>query len=127
MTWRRPASRILFSLGALLVGVAVALVIAARTLPSEGFEDLGRFVGAMLLAGAASIPFALSLLLAQGTWMPRWMVASAAAGCLLALLPAYAFLSVRATGSVLFGALFLAAALGGVFMAVRLWAPRAAA
>lgn len=127
MTWRRPASRILFSLGALLVGAALALVLVARFVPSEGFEGLGRFVGAMLLAGAASVPFVLSLLLAQGTKMPRWMVASAAAGCMLALLPAYVFLSVRATGSVLFGVLFLAAALGGIFSAVRLWAPRAAA
>lgn len=123
MTWRRPASRLLFALGALLLLGALGLLVASWTLPAQGMEDLGRVVGALLLAGASSVPFALSLLLARGTAMPRPMVVIAALGCLLALLPAFAFLSAGVAGSMAFGTLFLAAALGGVYGALRLWRP----
>lgn len=127
MSLRRPVSRGFFVLGCMLLVGAIGMFLAARFLPSESMMDLARFVGALLLAGASSIPFALSLLFGSGTRMPRWMVAIAAAGCLLALLPAYAFLVTGTTGAMLFGVLFLAAALAGVVSAVRLWAPRAAA
>lgn len=127
MTWRRPASRALFGLGVLLVAGALALVVAARTLPSQSMEDLGRLVGALLLAGAAGVPFALALLLARGTRMPRWMLVVATAGCVLAVVPALAFLSAGVPGSTVFGALFLLAALAGVFGAARLLGRPAAA
>lgn len=121
MTWRRPVSRALFGLGVLLLAAALALVVAARVVPAQGMEDLGRLVGALLLAGAAGVPFALSLLLARGTAMPPWMVAVAMAGSLLAVVPSLAFLTVGVPGSMAFGALFLLAALAGVLGAARLW------
>lgn len=127
MTWRRPASRALFGLGVLLVAGAGALVVAARVLPAQSMEDLGRLVGALILAGAAGVPFALALLLARGTGMPRWMVIFSTAGCVLAVVPALAFLSAGVPGSTAFGALFLIAALSGVFGATRLWRPAAVA
>jgi hypothetical protein len=126
MRWRLPASRTLFALGILLVAGALAMLVAASALPSSGFEDLGRIVGALLLAGGAGVAFALALLLARGTTMPRWMVVVAALGCLLALLPAIGLLTAGVTNGALFGALFLGAAVAGLVSAVGLWRRRAA-
>lgn len=123
MTWRRPASRGLFGLGVLLAVGAVALLLSAAFGNNEGFEDLGKFVGALLLAGVAGIPFALSLLLARGDEMPRWMVAVAAVGCVLALLTALALFSSGVTNAILFGLVFLAAAALGLGSLPRAWRP----
>ena len=119
MTWRRPLSLALFALGAILLLGAAALVASAYVAPAEGLQDLGRFVGALLLAGAASVPFAIALVLARDA--PRWLVVAATLGCLVALLPALALLTAGVTGSTLFGALFLAAALVGLAGAWRAW------
>lgn len=114
---RLVASRILFGLGVLALAGAVALLLASLSGPGQGFEDLGNFVGALLLLGLAAIPFALSLALAPDA--PGWLVGLAAAGCLLALLPAAAMLSAGVAGSTAFGALFLVAALAGLALAWR--------
>ena len=92
------ASRVLFGLACLLWGGALAMLIAVYTLPSEGFQDLGRFVGAMLLAAIAIIPFALSLALGRGTAMPRWMSVVAWVGIVLGALPAVVILTARVAG-----------------------------
>lgn len=121
---RRVASRILFGVGIVALAGAVLLLLAAMTGPGQGFEDLGNFVGALLLAGLAAVPFALSLIVAPDA--PRWLVALAGAGCVVALLPGVAFVTVGVPNSTAFGALFLVAALAGLVFAVRRWRQPAA-
>lgn len=118
----RPyASPLAFALGCLLLGGAGLTFLAAKTLPAEGMQDLGRIVGSMLLAGLAAIPFALSMALAARRGMPRLMLAIATLGCLLALLPGVAFFAMLTTGGLLLGALILASGVGGLAASARLW------
>lgn len=121
MAWRRPTSRLLFALGCLLAGGAVALFLRVYLIPAASMEDLGFVVGAMLLAGLAGVPFALSLVLAQRP--SRAFVVVAAIGCLLALVLAVGLLGAGVTGATLLGALFLVAALVGL---ARAWMLRRA-
>ena len=71
------------------------MLVAARALPSEGFQDLGRVVFAMLLAALAAPVFLVALLVGRGTTMPLWMVATATLGAILGLVPAAALLLAR--------------------------------
>ena len=92
---RRPASRLAFALGCLLLGGAALTLLAARVLPSEGFQDLGRIVTALLLAALAAPLFLAALLVGRGTGMPRWMLVASIVGAALGVVPAVAILSVR--------------------------------
>lgn len=118
MSARRVASRALLVLGALALAGALALMIAGYTLPSEGFQDLARFAGALLLAGGAGVALALGLFLADGA--RAWLALLAGAGCLAAMGAGLVLLRVGTTGALIFGALFLLAGGAGVARAVVL-------
>ena len=92
MSVRRPASRLLFASGCLLLGGALLTLLFAWVLPYEGLQDLGRVVGAMLLGALAFPFFAGALLLGRSTGMPRWMLGTSIAGAVVGLVPASALL-----------------------------------
>ena len=92
MAARRSASHLLFGAACLLWTGALALLVASRIPPSQGFEDLGRFVFGALLAAIAVVPFGLALLIGRNTHMPNWMIVAAWAGLVLSAIPAIAFL-----------------------------------
>ncbi|MEA3199952.1 MAG: hypothetical protein QOE90_1380 [Thermoplasmata archaeon] len=116
---RGLVSRVLFSLGVLLVLAAAALIAWARAKPPQGFEDLGWFVFGLLLLAVAGIPFALSLLAAPRAGRP--FVATAELGALLAALASLAFLTTGTPMLMALGALVLVLALAGALRGVGLW------
>lgn len=96
MTARATASRVLFWIGCLLLGGAVGYLIAAKTLPSsDGFRDLARVVGALLLAAIALLAYALALIVGRGTRMPRWMLVVCWIGVALGAIPLAAIVGAR--------------------------------
>lgn len=109
-----------FALGVLSWLVAVLLFLRAVLFPSGGFEDLGAIVGAMLLVGAAAVPFALSLLLARRDGMPRWRVAVAALGSLVGLIMGVVWFDLASGHRLLISLPLLASGLLGIWGAWRL-------
>lgn len=120
MSLRRLASRTLFALGLLLLLGAFGLLAASWLLPAQGLEDLGRVVGAMLVAGLAGIAFAVGLLVTPPAGVPRWQVALSALGCLPAALAGAAFASTGTTPLMAFGLLVVGLSLAGLVSAWRL-------
>ena len=114
-------------LGLIGLGGAILLAIAARLVPYEGLQDLGRIVGALLLAAAAGVLFGGSLVAARVSRadLPRWLVAVAAVGSLLALVPGVAFLQPAVESSnwalAAFAGIVLLAAAAGLASAPGAW------
>jgi hypothetical protein len=114
-------------LGLIGLGGAVLLALAARFAPAQSLEDLGRIVGALLLAAAAGILFGGSLLAARLSRadLPRWLVAAATVGSLLALVPGVAFLQPALSSSnwglAAFAGLVLLAGIAGLASAPGAW------
>lgn len=114
-------------LGLIGLAGAVLLGISARFSPSESLQDLGRIVGALLLAAAAGVLFGGSLLAARLSHadLPRWLVATAAVGSLLAFVPGVAFLQPAVSSSnwglAAFAGIVLLAAVAGLASAPGAW------
>src|SRR5687767_2039282 len=114
-------------LGLIGLGGAIMLAIAARLAPYEGLQDLGRIVGALLLAAAAGVLFGGSLLAARVSRadLPRWLVAVAAVGSLVALVPGVAFLQPAVESSnwplAAFAGIVLLAGVAGLVSAPAAW------
>lgn len=125
---RTALSATLAVLGIITFGGAIVLLIAARTgTNTDGWSDLARFVGALLLAAVAGLFFGASLIVArfQRAKLPRWLTVTAAFGSLLALVPAATFLPTALEGGnwglAAFAVAVAAIALGGMASAPRAW------
>lgn len=97
MTWRRSSAAAAFAIGLLLLGAALATLVAAWILPYEGLQDLGRVVMAMLLAAISALPFGIAVILGFRE-LPRWMLGASVAGLCVAALPAIALVLAGVTG-----------------------------
>jgi hypothetical protein len=109
------AARSLLALGLAFIAVALVVLAAFRLglVPSQGMEDLGLVVGAMLLGGLGGALCALSLLLSPRRGLSRTQAVLAMVGCLPALLAGVAFASSGAPGPRVFGLLLVALAVAG--------------
>lgn len=125
---KTAVSATLAVLGIITLAGAAGLLVAAKTgTNTDGWADLARFVGALLLAAVAGLFFGVSLIVArvQRAKLPRWLTATAALGSLLALVPAAAFLPTALEGNnwglAAFAIVVAAIALGGIASAPRAW------
>lgn len=123
MDSRRVATQALFWAGATLLALATVLVLLARLAPSEGFQDLARFAGAVLLVALSTPPFGLYLLASRRWHQPaaRWRLALATLGCALGLAASFGIASVNFVTLFFLGLPALLLAGGGLVASVPLW------
>lgn len=116
---RQTVARLFVALGIVLVAAALGIILWARLAPHQGLEDLGWFVFGLLLLSVAGVPFALALLTAPRAG--RAFVLGCGAGCALAVVAAFSFLTTGTPGLMALGALVLVLALAGALRGVGLW------
>lgn len=91
MNTPRVLALVAFAVGALLLGGAIALVLAAQGGAGEsGFEDLARIAGALMLGLGAAAAFGLHLLLTRRAdpAPPAWETGISLGGAFLGVIAA---------------------------------------
>lgn len=134
MTAVRRSATFTFWLGLLLLAGAAALYLRTVLAPSQGLEDLGNIVGAMLLVATSGLVFGLYLWLANAAgrpYPPAWRLVPASLGALLALLVSFRFaqgaVDVPQWGLLAAALLAIVVSAGGLLAAGRMVVRRRAA
>lgn len=95
MTFRRALSMGSFAMASGLLLGAIAILVTARALPSEGMQDLGRIATAIVLAALSSVAFVVALVAGRKTRIPRWATALSWLGAAIGGLAVALLLAVR--------------------------------